>query len=371
MPDLTIGAVQARPGQIVSGWFEALALPTGGTERLPVMIAQGREADGPVMWITTGIHGTEHTGVIAIHRLMTPELAAALRGTVIAIPSLNPAGLRTKERLAHYHQGDPNRAFPGPDHDRQQADGATRSGLEAIYARLFQAILASQPACLIDLHNAWIGSIPFAFRDPVFYHKGRRRRGLSRNEAYTLQARTGEALDVFGFTTVNEFAAGDYVSKNLHRSVSGSVLNAGGIPAFTVELGSWMHVDRHVVEACLAGCRNVMRHVGLLDGEMEPVNGVPVIRVAYPVRRHMGPAMPQAGIVHHLARPGELIEEGQPLARITDIFGQPIGGGDGVLVSEYDGFVLGWQHGVVHYQGDAIMALAIRDEGDLVVPYPD
>jgi predicted deacylase len=385
MPSLQIGTAAARPGEIVTGWFEAVRLPTGGKDRFPVIIAQGREADGPVMWVTTGIHGPEHTGLISVHRLITPALVGGLSGTLVAIPTLSPAGLRTRDRTPYYHQGDPNRVFPQPAYDaNRDKPPENRSGLEVAYARLFEAIVGSEPACLIDLHNAWIGSIPWAFRDPVFFHKERRKerheerreergksRGMSRVEAQALHERTGDLLDAFGFTIINEFVADDYVKKGLHRSVSGSALNAAGIPAFTVELGSWMHVDANVAEACAAGLRNVMRRVGMLGGEREPIEGIPVIRPGYDVRRHMTPHMPEAGIVHHLVRPGEMVGEGQPLVRITDIFGQPVGEDDGLLRSEHEGFVMGWQHGVVRYRGEAILGLAIRDDSKLVVPYPE
>jgi predicted deacylase len=374
MLPLTIGTATAKPGEITYGWFDAVSHPTGEMDRFPVIIAQGVQADGPVMWITSGIHGDEHTGPVVISHLITPELVASLRGTLIAIPALNPAGLRVKQRSPYYlPDSDPNRLFPKLDRkppDKADPDEGPPSDLELAYQRLYDAILASQPVCLIDLHNAWYGSIPFVFRDVVFYHKARSK-GITRPQAQALLARMNEMLDAFGFTIINEFAAESYLTKNLHRSVSGAVLNAGGIPAVTVELGSHLHIDSGIVEACCAGLRNVMRWAGLLSGEHEPVEGIPVIQPGYPVRRHVHPYAPQAGFVHFLARAGEMVQKGQPLARLTDVFGRPVGNDNGLLRSEYDGFVIGWYHGIVRYQGEAVMCLAIRDESDLLVPYKD
>ncbi len=346
-------------------------LPTGGQDRLPVIVAQGK-TDGPVMWVTAGIHGSEHAGVIVAQRLASHQLIRTLRGTLVVIPALNPAGLRIKERNPYYFNGDPNRLFPEPRRRDVREHGdeeTTPSGLEVAYQRLYDAIAESKACCLLDLHTAQIGSLPMVFRDPVFYHRNRAK-GRSRSEAHALQKRVGQMLDAFGFTVINEFVADSYVSKDLHRSVSGSVLNGIGIPAATVELGSWMYVDPGVVKACLAGLRNVMRWAGMLDGEVEPIEDIPVIRPSYPVRRHQHPYAPWAGIVHHLAQPGEPVEKGQPLVRMTDIFGRPLGKEDGLLRSGHDGYVIAWQHGVVRYPGEAIMVLAIRDESNLVVPYP-
>lgn len=369
MKGVQIGPVTGQPGEVVTGWLDGVDLPTGGADRFPVIVVQGREA-GPVFWVTAGIHGGEHTGLIAAQRLVTPELARSLTGTLVVVPTLNPAGLRTKERSAYYHNGDPNRLFPEPRPRRSDDDEpSTILGLERAYQRLYDVIADSGADYLLDLHNAQIGSLPMAFRDPIFYH---RRPGLSmlRSQAQALQDRVGEMLDAFGFTIVNEFVSDAYVDRQLDRSVSGAVLNGLCIPAATIELGSWLHVDPHIVEACLAGLRNALRWAGMLAGDPEPLEGIPIIHPDQPIRRHLSPHAPQAGIVHHLARPGEQIKEGQPLARMTDIFGSPLGPDRGLLRSEHDGYVLAWQHGVVRYEGEAIMVLAIPDDGQLVVPYP-
>src|SRR5262249_1264954 len=153
---------------------------------------------------------------------------------------LSPGGLRTKQRMPYYLQADPNRLWPKPEKSRREVEvereDKPASELEEAYGRLYEAIGATEPTCLFDLHNAWFGSIPFAFCDPVFFRKNGP--GRNRADARKLQERVGVMLDAFGFTIVNEFVADDYVSKNLHRSVSGSVLNGLGIPATTIELGS-------------------------------------------------------------------------------------------------------------------------------------
>jgi uncharacterized protein len=373
MPALTIGTTQARPGEITYGTFPGLSLPTGGQDDFPVIIAQGKQ-DGPVMWITSGIHGGEHTGIITIQQLITPDLVAKLHGTLIVVPVLSPGGLRTKQRQPYYSQTDPNRLWPRPERKGQttkrEKEEKPIPELEVAYQRLFDAIEATQPACLFDLHNAWFGSIPFAFRDPVFFRKSGQ--GRTRADARKLQARVGEMLEAFGFTIVNEFVADDYVSKNLHRSVSGSVLNGIGIPATTIELGSWMHIDRDVANAAMCGLRNAMRWLDMLPDEpVESIEGIPVIHAASPVRRTVFPYAPKTGIVHHLVRPGEAIKKGQPLVRMTDVYGRPLFAEDSLIFSEFDGFVIAWHHGIVHYQGDPILDLAIHDDSDLVVPYPD
>src|SRR5262249_26091649 len=108
---LTLGTARAAAGRVVYGTFDLVSHPTGGVERLPVVLAQG-SSRGPVFWLTAGIPGNEHAGLNVLHLLVTRELAKGLHGTIVCIPALNPAALRTMKREAYYHRGDPNRLFP-------------------------------------------------------------------------------------------------------------------------------------------------------------------------------------------------------------------------------------------------------------------
>jgi predicted deacylase len=133
----TVGTATASPGEIVYGELPVLDHPTGGQESLPVIIAQGREA-GPTLWLTANIHGAELTGLPVIHYLVSGDLAGRLRGTLVAIPSLNPAGLRTAQRLPYYSATDPNRLWPAkqPQLDEVAAPPSTSKSPCASTSRL-------------------------------------------------------------------------------------------------------------------------------------------------------------------------------------------------------------------------------------------
>ena len=368
---IRVGSASAVPGQITYGVFEGVPLPTGGTDALPVIIASG-QADGPVLWITGSIHGNEYSGMAAIHRLLGSSGGAFplkdLRGTVIMIPTLNPAGLRTENRAPYYNRGsDPNRMFPAPvrpQHNHQSEDGPP-TALERVYDRLFARIEAHGDF-LIDLHNAVIGSIGFAFRDPIYYDgpgdKAAARHLLEKND---------QMMAAFGMPVINEFPSAEYLKKNLHRSVSGSVLNRARKPAFTVELGSYLHVNLQLRDAAVIGLRNVMRWAGMLPGEREAMPPIPYPRVNFPVRRLMHPRAPISGVVTHLVDAGDLVYKGQVVARITDIYGRPIGADNGNLRSEYEGYVVGRMQGSIYYENEPVLWLAIKDHSDLVLAYPE
>ncbi len=373
---LTIGTAVAAPGQIVYGKFDSVPLPTGGADFFPVIIAQGR-ADGPVLWLTGSIHGNEYTGLAVIHRLLGPgggEFPLRdLRGTVIMVPTLNPAGLRTGSRSPYYLYGaDPNRLFPaatrqdGKPRPEADADDTAPTVLERAYERLFAEIEATADY-LIDLHNAVIGSLPFAFRDPIYYEENVEG---AREAARRLQSTTDAMLEAFGFPVINEFPSAEYLKKQLHRSVSGSVLLKARKPAFTVELSSYLHVNTLARDAAVVGIRNVMRWAGMLPGPRETLPPIPRPAVNFPVRRMMAPRAPQSGIVTHLVQEGDVIQRGQAVARLTDIFGRPLGPDGGLIRAEHDGYVVGLMQGIVFYENEPVIWMAVRDSGNLLLPYP-
>lgn len=364
-PSITVGTARSRPGQIVYGEVDAVAMPTGGHDAFPVIVAQGRAAQKPVLWLTGGIHGNEYDGLAAIHALITPDLVAALTGTIVAIPTLNPAGLRTNLRSPYYLYGkDPNRLFPGMPLTSSARDLHAPSALEQAYARLFDRIDATADY-LIDLHNYGIKSIPFVFRDPVFYRDPR-----DRPASLRLQQTVGEMVRALGLTVVHEYGSAQYLELNLHRSISGATLNTARIPAATIELGGQNVVNRHNVAAAAAAIRNFMRWAGMLPGDREPITGVPVIDLGYPVRRIQHPRAAQSCIVHHLVEPGQRVAAGEPVARAVDVYGRPVGDQDGLICTDYEGFVLGVYPGVAYYPNEPVMGLAIRDDRDLVVQAP-
>jgi uncharacterized protein len=364
---LTLGTAQARPGTIQYGRWEALSHPTGHVEFLPVLIAQGKQ-EGPCLWLTAGIHGPEQTGPLVIYRLLTQDLVDRMRGTVVAIPALSPAGLRTMKREPYHAPQDPNRLWPdGKPEKPPDPDKTPPSSLELAYKRLFEEMRASADY-LIDYHNAMDASIPFVIRDRILYRSDPDC-AASQAEAEALAARLDDVLRAFGHTIINEFPAEKYVDEKLHRSTSGAALLLLRIPAFTVELGGGRMPDPVIVAAAAAGTRNVMRWAGMLDGEAEPIAGIPVVDAGFPVHRRSTPRVEEACVVLHLVEPGQLLSKGDPVAEARDVWGRPQG--EGLLRAPADGFVIGRSHGIYYYPGDAVLAMAVRDEAPLTGTYPE
>jgi len=358
--DLRIGDCVASSGKLTYGTFEGVALPTGGNDRLAVVIAQGKR-DGPTLWVTANIHGNELAGINVLHRFLTDELCAAMAGTIVAIPSLNPAGLRTNRRHPYWDDRDPNRTFPG----RKRTDEEPRepSVYERLAARLLESLRGSADY-YVDLHCASIQSVGFSIRDRVLY-KDEAERSKMEALSTTLDAMVG----AFGFPAVVEFQSRTYISRELHKSTTGAALQELRIPAFTVELGMHSAVDRPVVGACVIGLRNLMRWAGMLDGDAEPLPALPRPPDARVRRREDGPYPPASGILDYRVEAGVYMKEGGVVATLADMWGRAVG--DGEVRVGPDTWIIGIEDGVLAYPGSAIAHVGVIENGPLVERWPD
>ncbi|WP_266078217.1 succinylglutamate desuccinylase/aspartoacylase family protein [Haladaptatus caseinilyticus] len=348
---MKIGTAESSPGELATGWFDVTDLPTGTPERLPVLIAEGEE-DGPTLWITASIHGNEVTALATAQDVMKERLESRIRGTVVCLPNLNPAGLRQTSRTSPYHGDDPNRYFPDPDADSSRPPRVQ----ELIDGRIYDAFEDSADV-LIDLHTAQVGSIPFVIRDRVLHGSER-----TEDEANRLVDELERLVDAYDFPVINEYAAEEYVEQNLQRSTAGAALNNAGIPAFTVELGGFEVVAEDIREHGVTGLLNVMRELDMLPGGPDPTGlDAPV---DYPVKRAVHPHTDTAGIVRHRVEAGDSFEQGDVIADIVT----PHGDTKTSIESDHDGYVVGRYHGVSAYENDPVASLAVRDDGDLVVP---
>lgn len=364
---LSLGTASAAAGEIAYGWYTLADLPTGHVERLPVILARGR-APGPTLWLTANIHGDELTGMAVVHDVVTPALLAELRGTIVALPSLNPAGLHTHRREPYLDPRDPNRLFPGHpgpggDPDELARVAANPSVLEGAYADLFAALQHSADL-YIDLHCYGLQAASFVIRDRILYHDEAEVPALTQ-----LAARVDELCRASGLPVVQEFTGARYVDKLLHRSTTGAALNFARIPAITVELGLIGGVDPAALAAGTTAVRNVLKWAGMLPGAPEPIRSVPQPAVDFPVTRDSSPRARTSGVVRYHVRPGDVFRTGDLLATMTDLHGRPLAT-HGEIRAEADGWVMALARGAICYQGQAVTHIAVRDESPLLERFP-
>lgn len=351
---MELGTAAADPGELDRGHLAVTDLPTGGAERLPVVVAEGAE-DGPTLWVTASVHGDEHTGLAAAQDVMVEDLPERLRGTVVCLPNLNPAGLRRSTRTSYYHGDDPNRQFPDPADERHRPPKVQ----ELVAERVYEAFAESADA-LLDLHTAQVGSVPFVIRDRVLY--GDRR---TEADAEDLADELDAVVAATDLPVVNEYPAEEYVDQALQKSTAGAALNGAGIPACTFELGSHSVVEERHRALGVRGVYGVMQELDMVDavpGSADAAAEPHEAPVDYPVRRFRGPRTDAAGVARHRIAAGDVVEAGDVVADVVTTAGERVA----TVESDHDGYLLG-RSGVTLYENDAVASMAIRDDGDLVV----
>ena len=306
--------------------------------RLAVMEARSG-VPGSTVWLTGCMHGDEVGGVVVIQELFRRLRRRPMRsGRLCAFPLLNPFGFEAATRIIPASREDLNRCFPG------DADGTLG---ERIAWLVHSRILSDAPALVLDLHNDWIRSIPYALIDP-------RPASSEGRHAHTAARSLAQAT---GLLLVDE-QDGSVTRAELRRTLTGSLLERG-VPALTLELGSAFFVDEKSVAAGVDAIWNVLAHLDLVephaDKPPEP---------AGPAREYRGrilryshrPCPTRSGIVRFSVHPGEVVAAGAQLGVIQDIFGRRLE----TVRAEADAVVLGHADSSLAIPGSPIVAMGIR-----------
>jgi predicted deacylase len=289
-----LGPLRADAGQAVSGYLEIPALNDAGA-RIPVSLVRGA-SDGPVLALIAGTHGYEYPGITALQRLRQSIDPQALRGTLMLVHIANPPSFYGRTIYTSPADGkNLNRVFPG------RPDGTLS---ERIAHAITTEVIANADF-LVDLHA---GDGNEALRPYVYMPVT----GDARLDAAT----RGMAL-AFGL---------DHIVIDDARIVQGvetkfvdQTALARGIPAMTTETGQLGLNDEHSIALAENGIRNLMRHLGMLEGAAEPND-----RVVW-LRDYQVVMSPVNGIFRATVRDGYAVAEGGLLGELFDAFGARIG----------------------------------------------
>ena len=102
-------AIKAGSRQVVD--IELPSLHSDTSIKMPVHVVHGRR-DGPVLFVSAAIHGDEINGVEIIRRILGLSAINRLRGTLLAVPTVNVFGFNMHSRYLPDRR-DLNRCFPG------------------------------------------------------------------------------------------------------------------------------------------------------------------------------------------------------------------------------------------------------------------
>jgi predicted deacylase len=195
---------------------------------------------GPHLTVIAGIHGTEYTSIAAAREFARSLSAGPLTGTVTVVPVVNiPAFWARSPFVVPIDGNNLNRSFPGDSNG---------SAAEVLADQVTQHFIKGSDY-LLDLHA---GDLPEALEPFALYDE-------SPVEGESRRLAIGYGLG----HVVRQSRAG--------RTVGGSTSAIAadlGIPAITAESGQQGVLDRPSVERHLAGLANVLRLLGMAEGDV-------------------------------------------------------------------------------------------------------
>lgn len=267
------------PGIIHRRWLHLVSDGFGESIHIPVIIVRGLE-EGPVLGVTAAIHGNELNGIPVIQHLVRNIDPRVLRGTIIGALTLNVPGLMLHQR--YFNDGtDLNRIAPG------RPDG----NVSEIYIhRLVQRLLPSLDY-LIDLHTASAGRINSWYIRADMDRKATARMARLQNP------------DIILHNTAND---------GTFRGTACSM----GIEAITLELRDPHIFQFDVIGDALRGVENVMVDLNMIES-----NGPRRVQATIYCPDSFWLYSDDGGILNIPVKIGQLLEKGQKVAELRDIFG--------------------------------------------------
>jgi uncharacterized protein len=285
----------------------------GMSIRVPVLIAKGKK-DGPVLGIVAALHGNELNGIPLIHRLFNDLNCCKLKGTVVAVLAANLPGLLLHQRS--FNDGeDLNRSFPGrPDGNNSQ-----------LYAYNLLHRIVRHFDYLIDLHTASFGRV---------------------NSLYIRADMADSVIERIANLLQPQIILHNPAPE---QTLRGQAI-ALGIPALTLEIGNPHRIQKDLVRASLLGIKNVMRDLKILPGPVSRKNVDTVhCKSSFWIYTQQG------GFLETIPPVASLVEKGQVLGRLRNIFG--------TVVKEYrapyDGIVIGRSVNPIAQSGARIVHLGV------------
>ncbi len=267
---------------------------SGMTVRIPIHVRRAAE-DGPVIFVTAALHGDEINGTGAIRQLIQDPDFELLRGTVILVPVLN---LLAFDRHSRYlpDRRDLNRSFPG----------SKQGSLASRLARAFFDQVTRRCDFGIDLHTAAL-----------------RRTNFPNVRADMSDPRLAAFARAFGAELIVD-----------GKGPKGSLRLAGckaGCATLILEAGEVWKVEPSVVEYAQRGIVNCLRHLKMVSGKPE----APAYRMETNATKWVRAT--QGGFLEFHVSPGEVVQEGDPIATNTTLLGDE----QNIITAPRSGVILG------------------------------
>ncbi len=274
-------------------------------------------AKGPSLFVISGIHGNELTGVELIRRLRQYLEKKSIYGKIVLLPVANPLAFYSRQRKTLYDGKDLNRCFPGD-----------RSGsiTEKIASAITEEIIETCDYG-IDIHTGPEGRILMSHSKIMFDE----------------EPQILELARVFG-TLVS-------IPRKGNPSMLSIYAASQGIPSLGVELGEANKLDESFIKTGFFGVVNVARYLGILKGPVTMLNRQFIITNRYNIKPRI------SGIFFPKVTLGAIAEKGTLLAVIHNLETDE----NEEIIAEKRGIVMSVQTYSVALAGTTVVSLLALD----------
>lgn len=290
--------------------------------KIPVIIAKGNQ-NGEVLGLTAAIHGNELNGIAIIQRIMNSLDVANLKGTVVAIPGLNPLGIANDQREFIDLQ-DLNRLFPGKKEGNRSQQMAYQIAQKVIPLFNYH----------VDLHTASFGRV---------------------NSLYGRGDMQDDTL-----STMLRILNPDIIVSNKGKAsfgeASGLTMRAyaisKGVKSITLEYGNPQVYQKEMIDRGVKGLDDLMIWLKFKSGQLTIPEAHNVCSKSYWVFTQKG------GYLEVLVDLNQKVTKGQPIGTLRNSFGEIVE----TYTAPEDGIIIGKSTNPVNISGGRIIHLGILQE---------
>ena len=312
---IQFGGLVCEPGKKAQGMVEIG--DTGLT--MPLTLING-VGEGKTVLLSTGIHGGEYPSIGSVIELAAELTPQEISGQLVIWHPLNVEGFYKRVSYISPITGtNLNRRFPG----KADGDAAER------FACYITQEYTDRCDFIIDTH----GGDLHEYLPPYIHYPG-----IGPEEMVEASRQAACVVDV------------SYVVKSSARDGLYNSAGIRGIPGILIERGCRGLWTKEEVEAYKFDIKNVMRHLGMLKGEvvMPKTPARVLTRMAYLDAHHSGCWYPDVELEQN-------IKQGQRLGVIKDFFGNVLE----EVYCEFDAIVVFMTVSLAIAQGDPIMTYGI------------
>lgn len=287
-----IGNLKVAPGTKAKGVLGSVSLVSGPIDT-PLIVVRGVE-DGPTAVLIAGVHAYEINGIAAIHRIVKELDPTKLKGTVIAVPTVNTIAVQRGDYCA----------WPDGENLSEMWDKGLKGGPDSTISAQMAGVAwkALERADLImDFHGNPSPAMAFI---------------LSAKDAPPL---THKLTKAFGVTVCLEKEPTNYRpgTRGLRQ-----IMKERNVPSFCPECPDSNLYSELAATVCRRGAFNVFKTMGMIEGELEKQTGIIVIDGDIEVVGRLRAT--KSGIVRPTLGPGEKVGKGEVIIEILDLYGDVI-----------------------------------------------